>query len=82
MTTAHISGIQTVDVTYQSPVDANTLSPTEFTSNPSLESALNAAQLAARQIRLTFNAPINIDTSLTYGVADVGFIAPQTIDYT
>jgi len=70
------------DLTYQHNVDASTLVPAAFVSNPSTRNPTTIAQVTPRKVRLQYPDAIDADTTVTYSGATGGIRTPQTIAIT
>lgn len=69
-------------VEYHNNISAASLTPSNFTSNPSGEQPGGITQISSRQIRLNMSDDVSADTSLTYSGATPGVLSPQTIAIT
>lgn len=71
----------TASIAYNIPVDASTLNPAAFFSNPSTAEPNSLAQAGTNQVDATFLDDILSDTSIQYIGITPGFKSPDSRDY-
>ena len=79
---AHKSGVDTVEVTYQQAIAIGNLIADTFVSDPSNEVGTVLTQVSAKVIEVDFDINISTDTTLSYVGENPNVKHPQTVAYT